>query len=126
MGGLDSAEEADAFFASFPADPAFAPSVERLKTFLQRVGAAYHNFIDETEVKCRERCMEDLESTTRFVTWSVHSQGSRGIKRFLTEELGGFASPAASAAPVGGSSSGGSGGRGGPSRRRSGRQDSNT
>ena len=94
--------------------------------FLQRVGAAYHNFIDETEVKCRERCMEDLESTTRFVTWSVHSQGSRGIKRFLTEELGGFASPAASAAPVGGSSSGGSGGRGGRSRRRSGSQDSNS
>ena len=38
MGGLDSAEEADAFFASFPEDPALAPSVERLKTFLQRVG----------------------------------------------------------------------------------------
>ena len=30
--------EADAFYASFPEDPAFAPSVERLKTFLQRVG----------------------------------------------------------------------------------------
>ena len=38
MGGLDSAEEADAFFASFPEDPALAPSVERLKPFLQRVG----------------------------------------------------------------------------------------
>ena len=38
MGGLDSAEEADAFFASSPEDPAFAPSVERLRAFLQRVG----------------------------------------------------------------------------------------
>ena len=57
--------------------------------FLQRVGAAYHNFIDETEIKCRERCMEDLQSTTRFVTWSVHSHSGRGLKDFLAEALGG-------------------------------------
>eukprot|EP00793_Prasinoderma_coloniale_P002129 PRCOL_00002637-RA len=85
--------------------------------FLQRVGAAYHNFIDETEIKCRERCMEDLQSTTRFVTWSVHSHSGRGLKNFLAEALGGGQGSAARAAGSGGAGSSGerraSGGRGG-------------
>jgi hypothetical protein len=49
--------------------------------FLQRVGAAYHAFIDAAEKGCRARCLEDLLSTTRYVTWSLHTGGGSGGKK---------------------------------------------
>jgi hypothetical protein len=58
--------------------------------FLQRVGAAYHAFIDAAEKGCRSRCLEDLQSTTRYVTWSLHTGGGKngGPGRGLRGVLG--------------------------------------
>ena len=39
--------------------------------FLRRVGAAFHAFLDSEEAACRGKCLEDLQSTTRYVTWCV-------------------------------------------------------
>nr|GME12627.1 dynamin-like protein ARC5 isoform X1 [Ipomoea batatas]GME12628.1 dynamin-like protein ARC5 isoform X1 [Ipomoea batatas] len=42
--------------------------------FLRRVASAFNNFAESTERSCREKCMEDLVSTTRYVTWSLHNK----------------------------------------------------
>ena len=68
--------------------------------FLQRVGAAYHAFIEAAEKGCRARCLEDLLSTTRYVTWSLHTGGGAGGRKGLRGVLG---------RPVGGGSGGGGG-----------------
>ncbi|CAI7843919.1 unnamed protein product, partial [Closterium sp. NIES-53] len=44
------------------------------ETFIERVQESYHKFVDATERSCIDRCMEDLTSTTRFVTWSLHNR----------------------------------------------------
>uniref|UniRef100_A0A0D3HS18 Dynamin-type G domain-containing protein n=1 Tax=Oryza barthii TaxID=65489 RepID=A0A0D3HS18_9ORYZ len=41
---------------------------------VKRVKAAFDRFAESTEQSCRERCMEDLVSTTRYVTWSLHNK----------------------------------------------------
>uniref|UniRef100_A0A0D9XXG1 Dynamin-type G domain-containing protein n=1 Tax=Leersia perrieri TaxID=77586 RepID=A0A0D9XXG1_9ORYZ len=41
---------------------------------VKRVQAAFDRFAESTEQSCRERCMEDLVSTTRYVTWSLHNK----------------------------------------------------
>ncbi|PRW32964.1 Dynamin ARC5 [Chlorella sorokiniana] len=53
--------------------------------FLKRVGAAYHAFIDEFEKACRNKCMEDLQSTTRYVTWSLHTKSRSSLKAMLSK-----------------------------------------
>ncbi|KAL4448820.1 hypothetical protein ABPG77_007537 [Micractinium sp. CCAP 211/92] len=53
--------------------------------FLKRVGAAYHAFIDEFEKCCRTKCMEDLQSTTRYVTWSLHTKSRSSLKAMLSK-----------------------------------------
>eukprot|EP00899_Mesostigma_viride_P005649 jgi/Mesvir1/15085/Mv14727-RA.1 len=53
--------------------------------FLKRVGSAFRNFVDETEASCRKKCIEDLHSTTRFVTWSLHNQNHTVLRPFLDE-----------------------------------------
>jgi len=68
--------------------------------FLQRVGAAYHAFVEGSERGCRARCLEDLASTTRYVTWSLHTKGRDGLRGVLSR-------PQSNGA--GGSSSDGSG-----------------
>ncbi|GFZ16820.1 P-loop containing nucleoside triphosphate hydrolases superfamily protein [Actinidia rufa] len=46
------------------------------EVFLKRVASAFNNFAESTERACREKCMEDLVSTTRYVTWSLHNKES--------------------------------------------------
>ncbi|XP_019249956.1 PREDICTED: dynamin-like protein ARC5 isoform X2 [Nicotiana attenuata] len=51
--------------------------------FLRRVADAFNNFAESTEKSCREKCMEDLVSTTRYVTWSLHNKNRAGLRQFL-------------------------------------------
>ncbi|EXB97705.1 Dynamin-like protein ARC5 [Morus notabilis] len=56
--------------------------------FIRRVAAAYNNFAEATERACREKCMEDLISTTRYVTWSLHNKNRAGLRQFLDSFAG--------------------------------------
>ncbi|KAA8545573.1 hypothetical protein F0562_020357 [Nyssa sinensis] len=51
--------------------------------FLRRVASAFNNFAESTERSCHEKCMEDLVSTTRYVTWSLHNKNRAGLRQFL-------------------------------------------
>lgn len=53
--------------------------------FLKRVGASYHAFIEEAEKVCRGKCQEDLMSTTRYVTWSLHTKSRSSLKAMLSK-----------------------------------------
>ncbi|KAH9686240.1 Dynamin-like protein ARC5 [Citrus sinensis] len=53
------------------------------EVFLRRVASAFNNFAESTERACREKCMEDLVSTTRYVTWSLHNKNRAGLRQFL-------------------------------------------
>ncbi|OVA06144.1 Dynamin [Macleaya cordata] len=53
------------------------------EVFLRRVASAFNNFAESTERACREKCMEDLVSTTRYVTWSIHNKNQAGLRQFL-------------------------------------------
>ena len=53
--------------------------------FLKRVGASYHAFIEEAEELCRGKCQEDLQSTTRYVTWSLHTKSRSSLKAMLSK-----------------------------------------
>ncbi|XP_010030071.2 dynamin-like protein ARC5 isoform X1 [Eucalyptus grandis] len=64
------------------------------EVFLRRVAAAYNNFAESTERACHEKCMEDLVSTTRYVTWSLHNKNRAGLRQFL-DSFGGTEQPAA-------------------------------
>ncbi|GBF91812.1 dynamin ARC5 [Raphidocelis subcapitata] len=83
--------------------------------FLKRVGAAYHAFIDEVESGCRSRCLEDLTSTTRYVTWSLHTKSTKALRGMMSklnvpEAVRAAAASASSAAPSSGGGKGGGGG----------------
>jgi hypothetical protein len=53
--------------------------------FLKRVGSSYHSFLDESERSCRARCLEDLASTTRYVSWSLHTRSNRALRAMVTK-----------------------------------------
>ncbi|KAL8237511.1 hypothetical protein R6Q59_018592 [Mikania micrantha] len=53
------------------------------EVFLRRVSSAFNNFAESTERSCHEKCMEDLISTTRYVTWSLHNKNRAGLRQFL-------------------------------------------
>nr|XP_011465589.1 PREDICTED: dynamin-like protein ARC5 isoform X1 [Fragaria vesca subsp. vesca] len=53
------------------------------EVFLKRVASAFNDFAESTERACREKCMEDLVSTTRYVTWSLHNKNRAGLRQFL-------------------------------------------
>ncbi|KAF5444135.1 hypothetical protein F2P56_036637 [Juglans regia] len=53
------------------------------EVFLRRVASAFNKFAESTERACREKCMEDLVSTTRYVTWSLHNKNRAGLRQFL-------------------------------------------
>ncbi|TVU51148.1 hypothetical protein EJB05_02556 [Eragrostis curvula] len=53
------------------------------EVLVKRVQAAFQRFAEATEQSCRERGMEDLESTTRYVTWSLHNKNRAGLRHFL-------------------------------------------
>jgi hypothetical protein len=56
--------------------------------FLKRVGGAYHAFIDATERAVRGKCQEDLQSTTRYITWSLHTRSGGGLRIMLGDVRG--------------------------------------
>ena len=39
----------------------------------------------QVEKSCMHRCLEDLHATTRYVTWSLHTKNSRGLKSMLSK-----------------------------------------
>ncbi|CAL5226962.1 g9847 [Coccomyxa viridis] len=51
--------------------------------FLKRVGSTYHAFLESAEKECRNKCLEDLQSTTRYVTWSLHTKSRASLKSML-------------------------------------------
>lgn len=53
------------------------------EVFLKRVSAAFNNFAESTERSCNEKCLEDLVSTTRYVSWSLHNKNRAGLRQFL-------------------------------------------
>lgn len=53
--------------------------------FLKRVGASYHAFIEDMEKNCRSKCAEDLLSTTRYVTWSLHNKSRGALKTMMAK-----------------------------------------
>eukprot|EP00897_Mesotaenium_endlicherianum_P001961 jgi/Mesen1/1793/ME000014S01207 len=53
------------------------------EVFLQKVGTSFHTFVTSQEKCCRDKCMEDLESTTRYVTWSLHNRNQSSLRLFL-------------------------------------------
>ncbi|KNA16200.1 hypothetical protein SOVF_091230 [Spinacia oleracea] len=57
--------------------------LSRNDVFLGRVDSAFNNFAECTEKSCREKCMEDLVSTTRYVSWSLHNKNRAGLRHFL-------------------------------------------
>ncbi|XP_039038061.1 dynamin-like protein ARC5 [Hibiscus syriacus] len=74
------------------------------KVFLRRVASAFNNFAESTERACREKCLEDLVSTTRYVSWSLHNKNRAGVRHFL-DSFGGTesSSVAANSIPPGNS-----------------------
>ncbi|KAL3843732.1 hypothetical protein ACJIZ3_001135 [Penstemon smallii] len=62
------------------------------EVFLKRVASAFNNFAESTERSCREKCMEDLISTTRYVSWSLHNKNRAGLRQFL-DSFGGSEQP---------------------------------
>lgn len=63
------------------------------EVFLRRVATSFNNFAESTEKSCREKCMEDLASTTRYVTWSLHNKNRAGLRQFLDSFGGAEQSP---------------------------------
>lgn len=55
--------------------------------FMARVTGTYHSFIQDVERGCKARCLEDLYTTTRYVTWSLHSKNYQGIRAMLSRPL---------------------------------------
>ena len=36
------------------------------------------------QAQCRGKCLEDLQSTTRYVTWSLHTKSRSSLKQMLS------------------------------------------
>ncbi|GIL71330.1 hypothetical protein Vretimale_2679 [Volvox reticuliferus] len=60
-----------------------APAAALTDQFVRRVSTAFHAFLSQVEESCKERCLEDLASTTRYVSWSLHTRNSRNLKQML-------------------------------------------
>ncbi|KXZ51508.1 hypothetical protein GPECTOR_12g471 [Gonium pectorale] len=91
-----------------------APPAALTDQFVRRVSQSFCNFLVEVEDSCKARCLEDLASTTRYVSWSLHTRNSKNLKQMLgrvrvsnTGE-GGAAAPGTSTIAAG-KASGGSG-----------------
>ncbi|KAK1565330.1 hypothetical protein Q3G72_024261 [Acer saccharum] len=54
---------------------------------------------ESTERACREKCMEDLVSTTRYVSWSLHNKNRAGLRQFL-DSFGGIKQSAVISNPI--------------------------
>ena len=73
--------------------------------FIKRIGAAFHGFVDRTVRDCQAKCLDDLHSTTEFVTWSLHAGNKAGLRAVLGSGRGGVV--AGAAAPAAGFGGGG-------------------
>ena len=51
--------------------------------FIKRIGATWQAFVDRTVRECQAKCLEDLASTTDFVTWSLHAGNKQGLRSVL-------------------------------------------
>ncbi|KAK2665327.1 hypothetical protein Ddye_003901 [Dipteronia dyeriana] len=69
------------------------------EVFLRRVASSFNNFAEFTERACREKCMEDLVSTTRYVSWSLHNKNRAGLRQFL-DSFGGTEQSAVISNPI--------------------------
>ena len=38
-----------------------------------------------SQAQCRSKCLEDLQSTTRYVTWSLHTKSRSSLKQMLSK-----------------------------------------
>ncbi|GFR45611.1 hypothetical protein Agub_g7018 [Astrephomene gubernaculifera] len=59
------------------------PAVALTDQFVRRVSSTFHSFLSQVEESCKERCLEDLASTTRYVSWSLHTRNGKGLRQFL-------------------------------------------
>jgi hypothetical protein len=41
------------------------------------------DFIQRTEIDVRGKCKEDLISTTRYITWSLHTRSGFGLRNII-------------------------------------------
>lgn len=55
--------------------------------FLKRIGAAFHAYIEDIERGTRSKCLEDLTSLTRYVSWSLHTKSRTSLKSMLEKVL---------------------------------------
>jgi hypothetical protein len=39
----------------------------------------------QVEGGCKHRCLEDLQSTTRFVTWSLHTKSTKALRSIMSK-----------------------------------------
>jgi len=62
--------------------------------FLKKVGSIYYSFIEECEKDCIQKCLDDLKSTTRYVTWSLHNKNRAGLRSVFREQVVGGSGPA--------------------------------
>ncbi|KAG0605139.1 hypothetical protein M758_9G034900 [Ceratodon purpureus] len=51
--------------------------------FVGLIAKAFESFVESTERDCLGKCMEDLKSMTRYVTWSIHNKGRSALRHFL-------------------------------------------
>lgn len=51
--------------------------------FLKAIGSSFHAFVDECQQDCQSKVLEDLRSTTEFVSWSLHSGNSAALRTVL-------------------------------------------
>ncbi|EFJ48795.1 dynamin-related GTPase [Volvox carteri f. nagariensis] len=72
----------------FMGGPSAAPSAALTDQFVRRVSTAFHAFLSQVEESCKERCLEDLASTTRYVSWSLHTRNMRNLKHMLGKSGG--------------------------------------
>jgi hypothetical protein len=41
--------------------------------------------MSQVEGGCKHRCLEDLQSTTRFVTWSLHTKSTKALRSIMSK-----------------------------------------
>jgi len=51
--------------------------------FVRRVGATWHGFIERTVRECQAKVLEDLQSTTEFVSWSLHAGNAHALRSVM-------------------------------------------
>lgn len=57
--------------------------LEGHELFLKKIGNVWQGFVEEMEKLCRTKCLEDLQSTTRYVSWSLHNKSRTDLSDLL-------------------------------------------